>query len=340
MQEERVPTSRIKNIDLDEFNKILAYLKGGKPTHVRDEALLEILGFTLKNYKALQDRLTYMENHGFLVYEKCGRKNTWRLKLEKQHILTQITQNDIVNLDYAMELGKEHFTQETHETFKKIFEADPKLLGKFGMFEKMQSEKLQMKIKTLLEAIENKYYIDITLDHDTKGIGKYREIKPIKIVFTDDNWYLAFEYKEKQNSTGFRLGRIAFIDEDITFSKDFAYSTKKSFQAKEIQKYIDFLKDDLQNAMTLYGEEKKVATLKAKGFISMYFKEGMKKFFSTQKFIEELEDGSAIFTIAYTQELEILPFVQKWMPDLLILEPQELKDAYRKKLQLAIENST
>jgi predicted DNA-binding transcriptional regulator YafY len=36
--------------------------------------------------------------------------------------------------------------------------------------------------------------------------------------------------------------------------------------------------------------------------------------------------------------IEILPFIQKWMPDLVIVEPQELKDAYVKKLNQALQN--
>ena len=39
------------------------------------------------------------------------------------------------------------------------------------------------------------------------------------------------------------------------------------------------------------------------------------------------------------EDLEILPFVQKWMPDIIIIEPSELKSAYIKKLQKAIANN-
>ena len=97
-------------------------------------------------------------------------------------------------------------------------------------------------------------------------------------------------------------------------------------------------RDNLQNAMTLYRVEPKIATLKASKFIARYFEDGMKKFLSTQKFKEKLEDGSIIFTIKYTQPMEILPLIQKWMPDLTIIEPQELKDEYIKKLNQAIKN--
>jgi predicted DNA-binding transcriptional regulator YafY len=51
----------------------------------------------------------------------------------------------------------------------------------------------------------------------------------------------------------------------------------------------------------------------------------MKKFMSSQKFFEKVDD-EVVFTLEYTQELEILPFIKRWLPDLIILEPKELKD--------------
>jgi predicted DNA-binding transcriptional regulator YafY len=90
--------------------------------------------------------------------------------------------------------------------------------------------------------------------------------------------------------------------------------------------------------MTLYGEDPKIAKIKAKPSIAKYFDEGMKKFLPSQIFKSKEKDGSVIFTLSYTQALEVLPFIQKWMPDLLILEPSELKDAYRKKLEEALKD--
>ena len=62
----------------------------------------------------------------------------------------------------------------------------------------------------------------------------------------------------------------------------------------------------------------------------------MKKFFPSQKFISEDENG-VIFTINYTQPLEILPFIKRWLPSMEILEPQELKDELKKDLEIALK---
>ena len=64
----------------------------------------------------------------------------------------------------------------------------------------------------------------------------------------------------------------------------------------------------------------------------------MKKVLSSQKFIQENQDGSVLFSLEYTQPIEILPLIQKWLPDLIILEPKELKQEYIAKLEQTLQN--
>jgi len=35
----------------------------------------------------------------------------------------------------------------------------------------------------------------------------------------------------------------------------------------------------------------------------------------------------------------VLPFIQRWLPDLVILEPKELKEHYAKKLSAALHTN-
>ena len=142
----------------------------------------------------------------------------------------------------------------------------------------------------------------------------------------DNNWYVALVDEEKKLS----FKRLSFIDK-------VSYSSKNSFQKHEIEPYLEFLKN-AQNPMSLYGVKVKKATIKANPNIAIYFQKDMKKFLPSQTFKKRLKDGSIIFTLNYTQDLEILPLIQKWLPDLIILKPQELKDAYIKKLNDTILN--
>jgi predicted DNA-binding transcriptional regulator YafY len=66
--------------------------------------------------------------------------------------------------------------------------------------------------------------------------------------------------------------------------------------------------------------------------------ENSKKFFNSQKFIENCRDGGVKFEISYTQPLEILPFIQSWLPNLEILEPQSLKDELFSNLKSFFDN--
>ena len=177
--------------------------------------------------------------------------------------------------------------------------------------------------KRLKTGVELHEYRKIKFMFDEK---EYDNLKCLKLIFMDNNWYIAFV----DNDEKLRFGRVSFI-------RSVNYATKTSFQPSTVEKQMKFL-ETVQNSMTLFNEPKKIAKIKATKNIARYFEDGMKIFLSSQKFLQREEDGSVLFTLEYTQELEILPFIQKWLPDLIILEPQELKDAYLKKLSLAINN--
>ncbi|OYZ56053.1 MAG: hypothetical protein B7Y17_07185, partial [Sulfuricurvum sp. 24-42-5] len=111
---------------------------------------------------------------------------------------------------------------------------------------------------------------------------------------------------------------IAFIDK-IEYSKQ-----KTSYQKSVLDRYDDFFAT-MQNPMSRPFVPKKTAILKAHGRIAVYFKESMKKFMESQTFIREEEDA-VVFSVDYTQPLEVLPFIKEWLPDMEILEPKELRE--------------
>ena len=150
------------------------------------------------------------------------------------------------------------------------------------------------------------------------------------MIFIDNNWYVSII----DNDNKLRLVRISFI-ENITYA-----SKSESYQLSSVRDELEFIEHKLQNSMSLYNRDIKTAVLKALPSISRYFERDMKKFFPTQEFKEKSEDESVIFTIDYTQPMEILPFIQRWIPDIIIHEPQELKDFYIKKLKDAINYNT
>jgi hypothetical protein len=190
-------------------------------------------------------------------------------------------------------------------------------------FEDVSSLESKITFKRLKTAVELHEYRDIKYYFDDQV---YKNLKCLKLIFMDNNWYIAYVDEDEI----LKFGRISFIEE-VNYSKG-----KNSFQPNSVKKQLAFIENSLQNSMTLFDKEKKTATLKAHPPIAKYFEKDMKKFLSTQKFIKKQNDGSIIFTADYTQELEILPFVQKWLPDLEILKPKSLIKIYKNKLQKAM----
>jgi len=258
-----------------------------------------------------------------IILEKKDKRNSYRLIKPLDIFKESFNNSDEIGWFFNMahdgdpELfaGLEELTQKGKDIY--LFKNSP--------FEDTNTIESSQNFERLKRNIEAREYTKITFFHDDK---EYDNLKPIKLVFVDNNWYIA--YVDSNNLLKF--GRISFIHR-----VDYGSKTGH-FQPSSVEKHKAFLTQDLQNAMTLYGKEKKTATIKATPLIAKYFKPNMKKFLSSQKFVEELKDGSVIFTVQYTQELEILPFVQKWLPDLVILEPKELKEVYIKKLKEGIEN--
>ena len=126
----------------------------------------------------------------------------------------------------------------------------------------------------------------------------------------------------------FRLLRVAFI---VSLSK-----SSKNYQKNVIEKYKTHF-DKIQNAMSLPSEVSQKALLKASPKVAIYFRKGMKLFFPTQKFKKKLDDGSVTFGINFTQDMEILPFIKKWLPDIEVLEPIDLRQTFKEQLKIALD---
>ena len=252
-----------------------------------------------------------------IITKKVGRKKGYKLIDNFDILIDSFMKNDdIVDLIYlAEESDIKLFERFEYKTLKE----ESIYLFKNSIYEKMENRDI---FNNLKGAIKLNEYRKIQF----KNNETFYEIKCIKLVFIDNNWYLAYS----NSNDILKLGRISFI-------KEVKYTTKNSYQRTSIQKHLDNLKKNLQNSMTLFDVEPKLATIQATSNIAKYFEKDMKKFLSTQNFKKKLEDDSVIFTLKYTQPLEILPFIKKWMPDLIILEPKELKNEYIISLEKTIK---
>ena len=257
------------------------------------------------------------DEFGNIIEIKVGRKKGFKLIDNFDIFIDEFNRNeDLTDLFYLAESSDPQlFKKLEYEILKK----ESVYLFKNSIYEKVENRELFNNLKGAIKLHE---YRKIKFTNDESAY----EVKCIKLVFIDNNWYLA--YVNTNNSL--KLGRVSFITE-------VKYTTKNSYQKSSIENHLYNLKNDLQNSLTLFGIEPKVATIQATSSVSKYFDTDMKKFLSSQKFKEILSDGSIIFTLKYTQSLEILPFIKKWMPNLIILGPEELKKEYVANLEKALE---
>jgi len=288
-----------------------------------DVYLLDEFGCSSKTLERYLQEIESGYEH--IITIKKGHKKVWKL-VSVSDIFEAFIKNseDLSQLFLmAQEFDPEILKELEKGTLSKVAKNDENIFAfKNSIMEELQSDRAKQIFRNLKNAIINREYRDIVYRYDREQI--YKNEKCLKLMFMDNNWYLVVI--DEKGVLRFR--RLSFISE-------IKYSNKITFQTKELKPYLEFLRN-VQNAMTLYGVEKKIATIKATPLVAKYFDEGMKKFLPSQTFHAKEADGSVIFTLEYTQTLEILPFVQKWLPDLVVLAPQELQEAYREKLLSAL----
>lgn len=304
------------------YHYILEALQAKRPLSAYDEDLLERLDISPKQLGRLFDELCGVYDN--IKKEKEGKKTIYKLT---------------DSIDLFVETFKEFdeigwFFQMAHEADPEIFKEleaytnQNRHLYRFknSSFEDVATLESREVFRRLRDGVKNREYRKIKFMHDETI---YDNLKCLKLILMDNNWYIAYVDGEEK----LRFGRISFI-EDVQYA-----SKTGSFQPSSVAKHLAFL-DGVQNSMTLFGIEPQVAKLRAMPPIAKYFEEGMKIFLPSQKYLSTEADGSVLFELTYTQPLEILPFVQRWMPDLVILEPQELIDQYTQKLSQALQIHT
>ncbi len=280
------------------------------------------------SYRTLERYLLDIEAlYDHVITIKQGRKKVWKL-VSVSDVFEEFIKNsdDISNLFLmAREYDPDIFDGLEQSTLDKVSKGDENVfLFRNSMMEEIQSDGAKAIFNDLKTAIREHQYRDIHYRNVEENIDE--DIKPLRLLFMENNWYLAFINNEKK----FKLRRLSFME------KVKKRASQGSFQTKDTKSYLEFLKT-MQNPFTLYEKELKIATIKTSPVVAKYFQKDMKKFLSSQVFVEVCEDGGVRFKLTYTQELEILPFIQKWMPDLVIEEPKELKEAYTKKLKNILE---
>lgn len=171
-------------------------------------------------------------------------------------------------------------------------------------------------IKQLLQSKRFNYKINLICVDTTINDAIF-----LKIIYSDKNYYALL----KHNNNIF-LRRLAFIKE---------IQKSKKYLVKDFPSGVDMKIKAMSNSLSLYDCPRKIARLQISENISKYFQADMKKFFKSQKIIN---NSPLQIEIEYTNSLEILRFVKTWLPDIKILSPQELIKEYKNNLKEALKD--
>ena len=93
-----------------------------------------------------------------------------------------------------------------------------------------------------------------------------------------------------------------------------------------------FLKS-FQTIFSNYKKESYEVVIEVDKNIKRFFKQ--KKFLSSQTILKE--DENLFLSYKITNDMEILPLVRKWLPNIKIISPKSTKDKFKNELQSYLE---
>ena len=180
--------------------------------------------------------------------------------------------------------------------------------------------------KKLEQAIYHQKEIEISyLSHDKV---KKELIKPYKIVFMNENFYLASEVdKEEFQFSPYRISKIETVE-----------ITGRNFHKKrEIERFIKEMQTPLARYQPNYREALIQVVVEVTSDKAQHFK--LKKHLPSQKIVEGKEDGSLRLEYTVTHEGEVEELIKRWIPHIKVIEPMSLKEKIYKDLQVYLNEN-
>ena len=167
-------------------------------------------------------------------------------------------------------------------------------------------------LEDIKKAVKYNRYVDIVYQPHERY--EYRDVKPIKIVYAEGNWYLAAVTKDKIND-GFKFLRINFIQQVRLLPNQF----KKDYRA------LHFL-ENFQTLFSAYDHPPFEVIVEVDEEVARYFR--VKKFLYSQRIIKD--DGNLRLSYKITNDEEILFLAKRWMPHMKIVKPAFLQEKLQK----------
>ena len=191
-------------------------------------------------------------------------------------------------------------------------------------YAKLDMEDIGDKLKEVQQlegAIRNRQQIQCV--YDFEDFSRTIDLKPLKIANYEGFWYLIALDARNDMLKKYYLKNIRQITiKEKTFAAD----------AK-----LDTL---LENSISVWfdeGIEPYRVTLELSGSVAKYFKR--KPLSKTQKVEEVRNDGSMVVSVEITDDMEIIPIVKYWMPEMQVVAPERIRNRIEKTLRLYLERA-
>jgi len=201
----------------------------------------------------------------------------------------------------------------THALFQKLDDALSHRLYQESSIEKI--DEFQKEIIQIKNAVEAKKIITC------KYSNKQRLIYPLKILNLEGYWYLIVYEPSTELLKTFHLNSVKEI---VLTDKEFRFDEQKV--------------KSFDNAITAYYKpENKPITVQLfiDTEISKYFQR--KPLNKTQRTIQKYCNGSIDIEVVITNLMEIIPTIQRYIPFIGVIAPEELKNEIKNNLKNALK---
>ncbi|MCH9814268.1 MAG: WYL domain-containing transcriptional regulator [Epsilonproteobacteria bacterium] len=223
-----------------------------------------------------------------------------------------MTLANIINL-FGQASMEESIDEQTKDLVKKSLRVYD---FKTRPFEHVENREI---VKKLEYAI--KFNKEIRIEYQISRGSTKRWFHPYKILFINENFYLVGENISRKCFEFLRTALILDIEE-----------SKKTFYQKADM--LDFIQT-IQTPWASFGKEEITVRLRVDSKIRKYFL--MKKYLPSQKIVQTFEDGDIEVQYVVSNLREIEELVIKWLPQVKIIAPKNLKRMIKKVLSKKME---
>jgi len=206
---------------------------------------------------------------------------------------------------------------------KRIIESKMKETKKLYLFKTKPFEKNRNSYE-MMKKLEHSIYHQKVIEIDYIGKDRVQryEVKPYKILFLNEVFYLACEVEHLHFS--FSMYRISKIKEIIDSNKSFHKNL-------EIESFIEFIQTPFSRYQKEFRKHLIKVVLEVDSSKTYYFKS--KQFLSSQKIVETKDNGNLVVSYQVTQELEVEELIKRWLPYVWVVEPLSLKERIEGELK-------